>query len=152
MTAKSRKFGSDMIVALVFLVMCVFLAVKVAQIKTVESRIMPFFALGVISISSFLLIVKTLVAERPALVRLIHSKREFFVWALFAIMVFMMKAIGFYPSMFLFTVASQLYLKEKKGKRILLSSAIYAIAFTLIIYIVFSVLFRMQLPLGSLFS
>lgn len=152
MTLKDRKIGTDMIVGLVFLVVCIVLASKVLEIKIAESRIMPFFALAVISVSSIYLMAKTFFANKPVRFRLLHSKREFIVWALFSIMVVLMRVVGFYPSIFLFTVAVQLYLKETPGRRTIQNSVIYGIALTLITYVVFTFLFRMQLPLGLIFN
>jgi len=152
MTLKGRKIGTDMIVGLVFFAVCIVLGIKVLEIKTTESRILPLFALAVISVSSIFLMAKTFLVNKPASFRLLHSKREFIVWVLFSIMVIMMRVVGFYPSIFLFTVAVQLYLKETPGRRTIQNSVIYGIALTLITYVVFTFLFRMQLPLGLIFN
>ena len=74
------KRKSDAVLGVVFLVFCFVMSLEIQKIKTPESRIMPFFALGVIALPSLWLIFKAVVLDRSSQATLLHHRRELLVY------------------------------------------------------------------------
>lgn len=140
---------SDALVGAVFLLFCLLLSAEVMKIKTPESRIMPFFALGLMALSSLWLIFQTLVLGRSQNTGLLHRKRELLVWALYAALVLGMNQLGFYLSAFLFLLVCHLSLRGKPDPKGLLRGLAYSAGLVLLLFVCFTCLVKMPLPMGA---
>lgn len=145
------KRKSDAVLGVVFLVFCFVMSLEIQKIKTPESRIMPFFALGVIALPSLWLIFKAVVLDRSSQATLLHHRRELLVWGMFAALILGVEHLGFYPAAFLFLLGCFLFLRGKADRRTLLQGLVYSVALTLILFLCFTVVVRMPLPVGTLF-
>ena len=149
MSGRVRVRG-DAVVGAFGLLFVVALCFQVLRIKTIESRIMPFFALGCIGICSAWLLFRALVLGRPADLKLGYQKREMIVWGMFALFWILIGVLGFYSAAFLFLLSCQLFLRGRPTGKTLLYSACYALGVTLVLYLCFTVAVRMALPRGVL--
>ena len=142
---------SDAVAGMVFLIFSAALLAEVMVIKTPESRLMPFFALGVIALSSLWLIFKTVVLGRSPHAGLLHSGRELTVWGMFAALVLGTNYLGFYPAAFLFMLGCHIYLRGKADRATVARGLAYSGALLLLMYLCFTFLLKMPLPGGMLF-
>ena len=147
--AEKKNRHSDVIVGAVLLIFAAIITTQVFQIKSIESRFMPFFALGCISFCAVWMIIRSLLGRSKGR-KLGYRLRELVVWGMLAAFWALISTLGFYTSAFLFLFFCQLFLWGRPTGKTLLSSLGYSVGVTAVLYLCFSLLFRIALPHGLL--
>lgn len=147
--------NSDAVAGFIMLMMSAFVIILIMQIKNVQSRILPFFAVALIAGSSLILIFKTLVLHKSPNVSLLHKKRETIVWLMYLAFFILVHILGFFTSSFLFVCVCFLYLgggftRESLNKKKLLVTLVFSLLFIIATYLCFIVGFKTSLPRGFL--
>lgn len=140
----------DAVLGGILLVVCAILIWATFQIKLEESRMLPLFTLGLIALCSVWLIFQTLVLHRSTATSLLHNKRELTVWAMFVVLVLLIRLLSFYSSAFLFLFTCHLYLSGSITKKNVLTSLLYAAVVAVALFLCFTLAVRMSLPSGLL--
>lgn len=145
----------DVIVSLVCLAGAIFLFYSLSWIDDARAQAFPRVVITIIGILSLLLLVQTLALKRVKQ----EAAENPFPWAHFLtifglIVVYfsIMERIGFYLSAFLFFVAvTTLFSGAAKGATKAVARVGLPIVFTGILYLLFSMLLKVQTPKGILF-
>lgn len=149
MTVRKRALG-DVVTGAVLLLFSAAAGTQVPRIQTVESRFMPLFALGCISVCAVWLIIRAAALGRSDGQKLGYRVRELAVWAMMAAFWALINVLGFYTAALLFLFVCQLFLWGKPTRRSALISLAYAVIAAAAMYLCFTVLLKMALPRGAL--
>lgn len=141
---------TDLLLGIVFIISGLIIKFQVTELAF-KVKIFPTIVLFIMIIEGIILIINAIVSNKKPL-KVVIMKEELIVIFMLIVLFICFNIIGFYISIFLFQIVIYLYINKNYNRSTLVSSILFSLISTIVLYITFGYLIGLVMPKGLMFD